>query len=59
MIEIIKKGTKQVKVCKNCGCKFTFENEDTHMEDTDNYKAFIEYVKCPQCETKIITRQSR
>lgn len=59
MIEIINRGTKQVKICNKCGCKFSFEKEDIHNEDIDNYKAFIEYVNCPQCDEKLIIRQSR
>ena len=28
MIEIIEHGTKQIKKCKACGCKFSFEKVD-------------------------------
>ena len=56
MIEIIERGTKEVIRCKTCGCKFSYEKEDLHIEDTDDYKAFKEYVVCPQCGHEVITR---
>jgi hypothetical protein len=28
MIEIIKRGTKHTTVCAECGCKFSYEDED-------------------------------
>lgn len=59
MIEIIKLGTKKKIVCDHCGCKFSFEKEDVQHEDTDNYKGFMEYVKCPQCGEKVTIRQTR
>ena len=59
MIQIIKYGTKEVTDCKICGCRFSFEKEDLIQEDTDNYKAFKEYVLCPQCENEVIIRAVR
>lgn len=59
MVEIIKRGTKQIKICKQCGCKFSYEVEDIQRNNTDDYKAlaFIEYVQCPQCKENVIIRQ--
>lgn len=57
MITIIKRGTKEVTTCKTCGCVFAYEREDVINEDTDNYKAFREYVTCPQCNTEVVLRQ--
>ena len=59
MIKIIKYGTREVTECKTCGCKFSYEKEDLRNEDTDNYKAFKEYVICPQCEQEVIIRAVR
>jgi hypothetical protein len=59
MIEIIKRGTKHIRICKICGCKFSYQAEDVHREDTDNYKGFKEYVQCPQCTEDVIIRQTR
>lgn len=57
MIEIIKRGTREVITCRTCGCKFSYEKEDIINEDTDNYKAFREYVTCPQCNTEVVLRE--
>ena len=59
MIEIIKRGSKEVIDCKTCGCKFSYEKEDVINQNTDNYKGFKEYVVCPQCMTEVVIRQSR
>lgn len=59
MIKIIKRGTKHITVCPECGCKFSYEDEDVVNEDADNYKGFREYVICPQCNEKVIIRQSK
>ena len=52
MITIIKKGTKAEKkpplyvmTCDNCGCKFTYNNEDIEY----SYLLESSYVWCPQC----------
>ncbi len=59
MIQIIERGTRKITECKTCGCKFSYEQNDVVNEDLDNYKAFREYVPCPQCGTKVVIRQSR
>lgn len=48
MIDIIKRGTKQVIKCDNCGCKFKFEDED--IDVTIAWDRECEYVPCPQCD---------
>ena len=64
MIEIIKRGTKQIYKCDYCGCKFSYEDEDTYHYEYDvdgdydkrvngykhGYKLFID---CPQCNEQI------
>ena len=59
MIEIIKLGTKKMRICSMCGCKFTYEKEDIKQENLDNYKGFREFVQCPQCCENVILRQTR
>ena len=59
MITILKPGTIKVTECHVCGCKFSYENEDVITEETDLYKGWKEYVKCPQCECQVILRQTK
>lgn len=59
MIKVIKMGTRRVCTCCECGCKFSYEAEDIQREDIDNYKAFKEFVQCPQCHEKVIFKQTR
>jgi uncharacterized protein with PIN domain len=53
MIEIIKKGPKDITTCPKCGCKFSYEKEDIKSEDYA-YKSYKEYVICPQCNQPVI-----
>lgn len=48
MIKIIKAGTKQVCDCEFCGCKFSFDSEDTYGNQHDGT-----FIKCPQCQKEI------
>lgn len=64
MKQIIKPGTKQIKTCENCGCKFSFEQED--IVKTTAFAghgvceaACKEAVMCPQCDYEIILKQTR
>lgn len=59
MIEIITPGTKKIVICQGCGCKFSFEKEDVRERDIDNYKAYEEYIICPQCQKEIILITTR
>lgn len=52
MIEIIENGTKQIRKCKACGCKFSFEKEDVKRAYHHSIFYFY-YVICPQCKEKI------
>ena len=56
MIKIIEWVTKTIGECGNCGCRFSYENEDIERENGPvQYKS--EYVVCPQCGKKLyITR---
>lgn len=59
MIEIIKRGTKQIVDCNICGCKFSFGNEDIIYGSANTLVsgAFIpvvsSYINCPQCGNSI------
>lgn len=57
MIEIIKRGTREVITCRTCGCIFAYEKEDIINIDLDAYKAFKEFVRCPQCLAEVVIRQ--
>lgn len=59
MIEIIKRGTKHITECKQCGCKFSYESEDIQEECVDGYKRYRKYVQCPQCNEKVVIEQTR
>ena len=52
MIEIISKP--KMEKCKNCGCEFTYEKEDTIRHTITNitnphYGYISVEIKCPQC----------
>ena len=62
MIQIIEKGTKKIRKCPECGCKFSFEAEDVkeNYEPSRKYDDFLltaasisTYVICPVCSTTI------
>jgi hypothetical protein len=66
MIEIIKRGTKKTCTCNECGCYFSYEDEDVLVESyhsldifqmSDDY--YKEFVQCPQCDEKVILKQTR
>lgn len=59
MIEIIKRGTKTITTCKQCGCKFSYESEDIQEECIDGYKQYREFVQCPQCDENVFIKQTR
>lgn len=60
MIKIIEYGTKTVAVCDECGCKFSYENEDTvTREYTGPLRGYKKVVICPQCHKEKIVEQTR
>ena len=64
MIEIIKRGTKKTCTCNECGCYFSYEDEDVENIYQGSYFSVSEMnykniVKCPQCETAIILNQTK
>ena len=69
MIKIIKNGTRQVKECEDCGCVFSFDEEDTvfSCDESDlkkiyyssHPKGYKRIIRCPQCETVITLEATR
>jgi len=45
MIEIIKCGTKKTHKCNECGCLFSYEEEDVNV---GVFNA-VDTIQCPQC----------
>lgn len=53
MIEIIERGTKQIRKCKACRCKFSFEKEDIERAKCHEFRNFsYDCVICLQCKEK-------
>ena len=55
MIDVIAFNNKAVGECENCGCRFSYGEED--IEGCELYagsqlKEIIHYVKCPTCGTQ-------
>lgn len=60
MIKIIEKGTKHKIRCKDCGCLFSFDDEDVNIRNgiaicgmEVSNKPFYGIIVCPQCEAKM------
>lgn len=54
MIKIIQKGTRRVETCDNCGCKFSFEDEDIRKCESDMDNMYdSQFIECPQCGLRI------
>ena len=50
MIKIIKKGTRKIKKCPNCGCEFSYEREDVLIDPGFTKK---NHINCPQCNKAV------
>ena len=59
MVEIIERGTKHISNCHECGCKFSYENEDVLNDVVETFKFVRTYVICPQCGKKVIIKQCK
>ena len=60
MIKIIEPGTRTVTECAECGCKFSYENEDIEKDGLwANNLVFIGkiFVVCPQCGKEIVLKE--
>lgn len=58
MIKIIKQGTRKTIICEQCGCLFSYENEDIIYTNEHHTRIDTEYLKCPQCDNKIILQDT-
>lgn len=62
MIKIIEPGTRTITECAECGCKFSYENEDIEKRwDLARYPSVFEktWVVCPQCDKEIVLTTTR
>ena len=62
MIKITEPGTRIVTSCENCGCKFSYENEDIENDGLlSNNLVFLgkTWVVCPQCGKEIVLSTTR
>ena len=60
MIKIIEPGTRTITKCEECGCKFSYENEDIEKDGLwANNLVFIGkiFVVCPQCGKEIVLNE--
>ena len=59
MIKIIEPGTRRIIKCTECGCEFSFDEDDIK-----GYKLYVvdplavrePYIECPQCGKEIILK---
>lgn len=56
MIKIIKRGTRNIRECNNCGCIFSFDDVDTEFLNEMNVQKIV---KCPQCNYKVVLTAER
>lgn len=62
MIKIINEGTRKITKCPNCGCEFSYEEEDIEKDRLwANNSVFIwkTWVVCPQCCKEIVLETTR
>ena len=68
MIEIIRPGTKKQVECPNCGALLSYdavldvEREEEKAIGTlfpESLTKVTSFIKCPQCDNKIIFKQTR
>ena len=50
MIKIIKEGSRKIAKCPNCGCEFSYEEEDVFRDPVFTKE---KHVNCPQCSKAI------
>lgn len=62
MIKIIKEGTRKIAKCPNCGCEFSYEEEDIEKDGLlENNSVLIgkTWVVCPQCNNDIVLKEDK
>ena len=60
MIKIIKEGTRKIAKCPNCGCEFSYEEEDIEkygLFANNSVLAGKTWVVCPQCSKEIVLEE--
>ena len=53
MVKIIKEVTRKIAKCSNCGCKFSYEEEDINMFHNTRRNSVTLYIHCPQCSKAV------
>lgn len=62
MIKIIEPGTRTITECAECGCKFSYENEDIVFLENEKDGILLDnssWVVCPQCGKEIVLTTTR
>ena len=60
MIKIIEPGTRTITKCTECGCKFSYENEDIEKDGLFANNSVVLgkiFVVCPQCGKEIVLKE--
>ena len=61
-MEIIKHGNKyRNQICDRCGCEFIFCLDEIKTEQSEIFHYYFveDYIKCPECDYKIILDNSK
>lgn len=62
MIKIIRQGTRKTIECNECGCQFSYENEDIEEEEESLSPisfTYRRYIICPQCKNILYLEASK
>lgn len=62
MIKIIKEGTIKKCTCDECGCYFSYEDEDVLKKSNLSFSGttlYRELISCPQCDKEIVLKSTR
>ena len=62
MIKIIEPGTRTITKCTECGCKFSYENDDIEKDGLFANNAVVlgtTWVVCPQCGKALVLTTTR
>ena len=62
MIKIIEHGTRTITKCAECGCKFSYENDDIEKDgphSMDQLQTRKSYIVCTQCGKEIVLTTTR
>ena len=59
MIKIIEHGTRKIAKCPNCGCEFSYEEEDINMVPRARCLSVTHYISCQQCNNDIVSKEDK